>query len=113
MFNKIKAHEYLRLWRRRTCMTAREMGETFGVLADQWRAWERGKGKPPSEVVKQAAEFVKETPISTGEFCLIMRERKGLRQSDVAKALGVSSVTVCHMETGRVNAERLAHYWDI
>ena len=46
-----------------------------------------------------------------GEYLRQLRERRSLRQADIAESLGVSSVYVCDIEKGRRNppcAEKLA-----
>ena len=47
-----------------------------------------------------------------------IRKEKGIRQEDVAKALGVSRQTISSLETGRYNpsillAHRIARYFEL
>lgn len=90
------------LQRRREGKTQAAAAKSYRVPVDRYVGWERGEPGPSAPRIRRVLPH---------ERCVIERRRAGLRQFDVAQALGRSREWVQKMEAGHVPCRELEEYW--
>jgi DNA-binding XRE family transcriptional regulator len=102
--------ERVYLWRRRRGLRQEDLAKRVGIHPDTLGERERGlDGKIGGRFAAYAAGLKPEP----WETAVVMRRRKGLSQTVLAKKLGVTKPTIIAWEQGRWEWTRLAEYWGI
>jgi DNA-binding XRE family transcriptional regulator len=97
-------HEHLFIWRRREKLSQTDAAREFGLTRGIYQLCEEAKRGIDFNFQRQRA-------ITAQEYCVLMRQRYGVTQEDIADALGVTRVWVNMMEAGRAPVEKLLAYW--
>ena len=93
--SELTPSEALLVWRRRRGYSQIEAAEHFGVSRSLYSRWERGQCEDTD-----CPDVRVSTALSAAEQCLILRRRRGWRQADLARALGVSRYWAGEIERG-------------
>ncbi len=96
--------EKLLIRRRRLGITQSEAAGLVGVPYRRYVEWERGERDIPAKHIPRLGK------LKPWEQCLILRERHGMSQAEVAQALGRSRIWVGMMERGEVDCGELINY---
>ena len=97
-------HEHLFLWRRRERLSQTDAAREFGLTRGVYQLCEEAKREIDFRYERQNG-------VTPQEYCVLMRQRYGVTQEDIAEALGVSRVWVNMMEAGRAPVGKLLAYW--
>lgn len=102
---KLTPGEALLIARRRVGYNQLQTAQMYGVPSDLYRAWEMDRRPDGPRIdVGEPKDY---------ELCTVARRRAGLKQRELAAALGVSRIWVHMMETGTAPADRLREHWGI
>ena len=71
------------------------------------------KAKRRRDAARDKVHRIGNTDINLGEQCFIKRRTAGKTIHEVARALGVSHVTIIKRERNKGQVERLARYWGL
>lgn len=98
--------EKVYLTRRRLGLSQSKFAKKFGMSRNQISLIEREEVDPTPEM-KISEVSIK----SESELFAILRKRRGISQTDIGSALGLSRFWVNRMERGEVNDDKLRSYW--
>lgn len=97
-------HEHLFVWRRREKLSQTDAAKEFGLRRGVYQLCE--EAKRPIDF-----RYERQDNITAEEYCVLMRQRYGITQVEIAEALGCSRVWVNMMETGKAPIDKLLAYW--
>lgn len=107
--SQLTFQESLFIKRRRAGLTQKQMAAYLGVTYARYRCWVRNEIKD-NEILPAINLGPKLKPM---EICVIKRRRKGLKQKEVAKELGVKTPLVSMMEKEKIDGQRLLWFWGL
>lgn len=107
--SQLTFQESLFIKRRRAGLTQKQMSAYLGVTYARYRCWVRNEIKD-KEILPAINLGPKLKPM---EICVIKRRRKGLKQKEVAKELGVKTPLVSMMEKEKIDGQRLLWFWGL
>jgi len=96
--------EALLVKRRKKGLTQTQAAKEMGVCKSTYVTRELEK----FELGKQSNETIM---VSPGTFCMILRRRADMKQSTLAKILGMSRQSLYSMESDKFNPRRLLTHW--
>lgn len=105
--DKLLKHEYALLYRLRTGLTQEEFAKKLNISIDRLKKIEAGTGHADLRKIK----FPLDGKITAQEMCLIRRRRAGMKQSELAKKLGVCRYWLIKMEQGEADVSKLYKFW--
>jgi predicted XRE-type DNA-binding protein len=103
---KLFPHETLLIWRKRHELNQSQAAKEFRCSLFQFKLAEYGK---PMEGFFYPREILKLAP---HEKCLIYRKRAKLKQSEVAKKLGICRDWLRQQESGKIPCDKLLAHWE-
>jgi hypothetical protein len=103
---KLAPHEVLLIWRKRMGWNQAQAAKECRCSLFQFKLAEYGK---PIEGFKYPLKVLHLSPF---EKCLIYRKRAKLKQSEVAKKLGIGREWLRQQESGRIPCHKLLAWWE-
>ncbi len=96
--------EHLLIRRLRAKKTQAQMADALGVSTFRYRSWEGGQ-------TGRCLPWLRAQNVHAHELFRVLRRRRGMSQSELAKELRCSRLWVVWMEAGRVDDSLLRSYW--
>ncbi|MDI3481581.1 MAG: hypothetical protein PWQ97_1236 [Tepidanaerobacteraceae bacterium] len=106
----------IRSLRKKRNMSLQELARRSDLSVSYLSEIERGKKEPALETIEKLAaalnvskesffpqaDTIASTPTVLGEKIALLRQKKGISQSELAERAGISAAYICHIEKGKV-----------
>jgi DNA-binding Xre family transcriptional regulator len=101
---QLNPSERLLIDRRRRGLTQTQASQAWGFTEWHFRMLEAGNRQ-------SVCPRVRIGKLKPHESAFLMRRRKGIKRTELAKMIGISCWWLTQMERGQVNSKRLIEFW--